>query len=124
MPENHKLTLVVARPGPLRYSLRALMSTVPEIEIVEETADVSSVLSVVAEHHPALVVLETGLLGDDMWTWFRQIKAAWPRARWIVLADNRRMQEGAVAAGADAVLLKGFPAARLVAAIEGLLREQ
>lgn len=124
MSENHKVTLVVARPGPLRYSLRALMSTVPEIEIVEETADVSSVLGVVAEHHPALVVLETGLLGDDMWTWFRQIKAAWPRARWIVLADNRRMQEEALAAGADAVLLKGFPAARLVAAIEGLLLEQ
>jgi len=44
--------------------------------------------------------------------------------RCIALADDVHQQQEAEAAGADVVLLKGFPAARLIATIEGLLSQE
>ena len=54
----------------------------------------------------------------------RRAKARWPQARCILLANDVQQHQEAEAAGADAVLLKGFPAARLVATIVGLLPQQ
>jgi DNA-binding response OmpR family regulator len=51
----------------------------------------------------------------------RQAKAKWPRARCIFLADSVQQQVEAEAAGADAVLLKGVPPAKLIATVVRLL---
>jgi DNA-binding NarL/FixJ family response regulator len=116
--------LIVAKPGPLRDGLRALMIAMPQIGAVDEVNDFSSALKMVFEHRPTLVLLDVGLISGDTWMTIRQAKARWPKARCILLADDVQQHQEAEAAGADAVLLKGFPAARLVATMVRLLPKQ
>ena len=124
MTKDCTSALIVAKPGPLRDGLRALMIAMPQIGAVDEVNDFSSALKMVFEHRPTLVLLDVGLISGDTWMTIRRAKARWPKARCILLADDVQQHQEAEAAGADAVLLKGFPAARLVATMVRLLPKQ
>ena len=119
MPEQVTLALIVAQPGPLRDSLQALMTTMPQIEIVAEANEPSALLRMSGRIQPDVVLLDASAPGNDVWAALRQIRAVWPRARAIVLVEESRQQRQAEEAGADVALLKGFPAAKLAAIIEG-----
>jgi hypothetical protein len=54
-----------------------------------------------------------------VWAALREIRERWARARTIVLVENSAQQAQAEEAGAEVALLKGFPAAKLAAIIEG-----
>jgi DNA-binding NarL/FixJ family response regulator len=114
-------TLIVARPGRLRDALSALLTTIPGLRIVGQADDGPSVLRMVAERHPTLVLLDSTLPDDEVKAVVRQIKAHWPQIRCIVLAGNPEQQQIVRNAGADEVLLKGYPAATLLASLEKLL---
>jgi DNA-binding NarL/FixJ family response regulator len=73
------------------------------------------------ECSPALVLMESNAGGKDVWITVRRVKARWPTARCIFLINDVQQCQEAEAAGADVVLLEGFPAGRLVAAIVKLL---
>ena len=124
MSKQVTLALIVARPGPLRNSLQALMTTMPQIEILAETSDPSALLRMGAEIQPHVVLLDASLPEDQVWAALRQIKEEWSRTRSIVLVKDSQQQQKAQAAGADVALLKGYPAAKLIAAIEGLLSRE
>jgi DNA-binding NarL/FixJ family response regulator len=115
------LALVAIQPGSLQDSLVALMTTLQQVKTVLIAEDAASALRAMAGHRPALVVLETSLPAEDGQSALRQIKAAWPSTRCIALADDVYEQDEAEASGADVVLLKGYPAAELIAAVERLL---
>jgi DNA-binding NarL/FixJ family response regulator len=123
MTQQGASVLIVAKPGPLREGLGALMSAIPQINRIDEVDSASLALAMVREQPPAVVLLGTFSLGDEIWRILRQIKAQWPRIRCVVLAENEQQGCEAQAAGADAVLLNGFPAARLVSTIQSLLLE-
>ncbi|MGD8967647.1 MAG: hypothetical protein PVI07_09075 [Anaerolineae bacterium] len=113
--------LIIARPEPLRDGLQALVGAMPQIGAVNVMSDVYSGLRDDLEPGPALSLLDADTTDDDVWLTVRRAKARWPRARTIVLASNVQQQAEAEAADADTVLLEGFPAGRLVAAIVKLL---
>lgn len=121
MPKQVTLAVIVARPGPLRSSLRALMTTVPRIEILAETADPSALLRMGAEMRPNVVLLDASLPEEQVRAALRQIRAEWSQTRSIILVEDSHQQRKVRAAGADVALIKGYPAAKLIAAIEGLL---
>ena len=121
MSKRVTLALVVARPGPLRNSLLALMTTMPQIEILAETTDPSALRRMGAGMQPDVVLLDASLPEDQVWAALGRIKAEWSQTRSIVLVEDSQQQQKAQAAGADVVLFKGYPAAKLIAAIEGLL---
>lgn len=121
MGETIASALIVAKPGPLRDGLRALLTAMPQIGAVDMASDLPSALRTVFEHSPALVLLDSDLTNGKVWLTVRRAKAKWPRAWCIFLANDLQQHQEAEAAGADAVLLKGFPAARLVAMIVRLL---
>lgn len=121
MTKNPTLALIVGKPSPLRDSLAALLTTIPRIGSVRQADDAPSALRMITERHLGVVLLDAYLAGDKNWTALRKIKAKSPRIPCIVLADSDQQQREAKAAGADAALLKGFPAPRLVATIERLL---
>jgi hypothetical protein len=50
-----------------------------------------------------------------------EVKSRWPLTRCLALADCVEQKEEAESAGADAVLIKGFTAAKFTATIEELL---
>ena len=119
--KSRALALIVAGPGRFRDSLRALLAAAPQIKAVNKVDDASSALRAVAEHHPDLVLLDGSLSSNEIWTVLRQIKVEQPQTRCIVLGDNGRQQQEARAAGADAILIKGFSATKLFQVIERLL---
>ena len=113
------LALIVARPGPLRDSLQALMTTMPQIEIVAEANDSSALLRMGDRIQPDIVLLDASLPENRDWAALGQIQEMWSQAWIIVLVESTSQQQQAQKAGADVALLKGFPAARLAAIIEG-----
>ena len=118
---DYTLALIVAEPGPLRDGLRALLIAMPQVDAVEEACDLSSALGMAFEHAPALALLDSGPAHSETWLAVRRVKAKWPRARCIFLADSVQQQYEAEAAGADAVLLKGVLPSRLIATVVRLL---
>ena len=113
--------LIVAKPGRVRDGLQALLAAISQTEIVGPADDGPSALRMITEHHPVLVLLDADLPDDGAPTVLGRIKSEWPQIRCIVLADNVRQQQAAQAAGADSVLIKGFPAAQLFATIKRLI---
>jgi DNA-binding NarL/FixJ family response regulator len=121
MPRQVTLAIVVARPGPLRSSLQTLMTTMPQIEILAETSDPSALLRMGAGIQPDVVLLDASLPEEQVWAALRQIKEEWRHTRSIVLVEDSQQEQEIEAAGADVALLKGYPAARLIATIEELM---
>ena len=115
------LALIVARPGPVRDGLRALLTAIPRIASLREIDDAASALRAVEQHRPVLVLISVGSPGDEVWDLLPQIKAGYPRTRFILLVDDVQQQQLAQAAGAEGVFLKGAPASRLSATIKHLL---
>ncbi|MFC2045892.1 response regulator [Chloroflexota bacterium] len=124
MPKQVTLAIIVAKPGPLRNSLQALMATMPQIEILAETSDPSALLRMGAEMQPDVVLLDASLPEDQVWAALRQIREEWSQTRSIVLVEDSQQQQKAQIAGADIALLKGHPAAKLIAVIDGLLSQE
>jgi DNA-binding NarL/FixJ family response regulator len=108
----------------MRDSLHFLLRTVPGIETVGSADDSSSALRIISDLCPALVLLDTNLPGEDTVTVLRRLQADACRPRCLVLADTRQQQRDAMAAGADAVLLKGYTTTRLFQVIQTLTSER
>lgn len=119
--EHDTAVLIVARPGRMRDSLLALLKSAPGISVVGQADSGASALSMIAMYRPALALLDTDLPDDQAFAVLEQTKTLEPRCRCLVLADEMRQLQDAMSAGADAVLLKGFPAARLFEVIENLV---
>jgi DNA-binding NarL/FixJ family response regulator len=121
MNDNRVCALIVSQPGPLRDGLRALLTAMPQIEIIGETNDSASVLGILQKHCPTLVLLDADLPGNEVWHGLETIKADWPEIRCIVLSSTVEQQQAAQLAGADSAPLKGFLAEKLYTTIEKLL---
>ena len=123
MKSPPKMALIVARPGPLRNSLFSLMISLPQINLVAESKDMTSLLRMGSQIQPDLVLLETGQPGDDIdWT-VRHIRTEWKASRTVVLVDDSAQQLEAEQAGADIVLFKGVRASYLMGIVEDLLSQ-
>ncbi len=117
------MALIVAQPGSLRNSLQTLLTTLPSIEIIAETRDMSTLLRMGNSFQPDLVLIETNA-GNNLFVVVQQIKKAWLNTRCVVLVDSKEQKETAIAAGADLTLFKGCRATDLINQIEGLLVEK
>lgn len=116
--------LVAARPDRMRDSLQILLKMVNEINVVGHADDSYSAVRMVSKHRPALLLLDTNLPGEEISTVLEQIRANGSQSRCLVLVDSVQQRQEAESAGADAALVKGFPAAKLFEVIKGLLSEQ
>jgi CheY-like chemotaxis protein len=100
-----------------RNGLRALLSTYLGIEVVGEAGDGRAALRLVETCKPDVVVMDVRMPGVDGLTATREIKTHWPKVRVVMLTLYEALQNEAVASGADAFLVKGCPAEKLLAAI-------
>jgi DNA-binding NarL/FixJ family response regulator len=113
--------LIIARPGPLRDGLHALVNTLPQLESVNVVADIDSALRENFNPGPALLLLDGDGSEGEVLRAVRRTQARWPESRTIILVSSVEQQDHAEAAGADAVVLQGFQPGRLVAAVLELL---
>ena len=119
--DGNEPVLIVGKPCRMRDSLHILLKTVSGIDIIGHADDGSAALRMVAEHRPALVLLDTNLPGEGFSTVLMRIKGNGFRSRCLVLTDSIQQRQEAQVAGADATLVKGFPAVKLFETIERLL---
>ena len=113
--------LIAAKPGWLQDGLQAIVRAVPQIEGVDRADDGPSALRMIAEHPPALILLDVDLSGDGIQAVLRQIKTGWPQIQCIVLVNNSQQGQIISADGADAVLVKGFSVTALTETVAKLL---
>ncbi len=113
--------LIAAKPGVERDGFQAVLMAIPRAKVMDPANDGAAALKAVAEHRPALILLDTNLPDYQVWTLLKQVKAQWPQVQCLVLADNRQQRQIAQAAGADHVLIKGCPAKEFYANINGML---
>jgi DNA-binding NarL/FixJ family response regulator len=100
-----------------RSGLRAVLALRPEIEIVGEAADGQEAVRLVAECRPDVVLMDARMPVMDGVEATRLIKERWPEVRVVVLTIHASYRDDALAAGADAFLIKGCAAADLLKAI-------
>jgi DNA-binding NarL/FixJ family response regulator len=113
--------LIVARLGPLRSGLQALLSSIPSIQSIDLADNGPAALKLFADRHPRLALLEGDSSSDQVWITLQEIKDMSPQTKCIVLVDSVQLGQTAEAAQADAVLLQGTSAYELVTTIEQLL---
>jgi DNA-binding NarL/FixJ family response regulator len=114
--------LIVDDQSRARQSLSALlMIDFPEIEL-SEASDGKEALRQVEAIHPDIVVMDVLMPGGDGIEATRSIKAHYPLTKVILYSMYAEYQSAALAAGADAFIMKGEPSETLVAAIAGLAK--
>ena len=117
---SKKMILIVAPPGGLQIGLQALLAVLHDVDVLV-AAEGSLALDVVERHSPSLVILDDDLPGDAALLASNRIKARWPDIRCLVLVDDEQQRQRLEQSSADLLLVKGYPAAKLIAAVEGLL---
>jgi len=113
--------LIASHSGRMRDSLRLLLAAAPGVEVVGCADDSASALIKVANLYPDLLLLDANLPGADMTTVLEKVRSNGSRPRCLVLVDTQRQQRDALAAGADAVLIKGYPTTKLFETIRDLM---
>jgi two-component system response regulator DegU len=124
MTKSQTRALIVTHRESLQNGLQALVMSIPQVDIIDQVDNGAQALQIIQEHRPDLVLLDTNLPNDEEWQMLERIKTLWPEIRCVVLADDVRQQREAVTLGADLVLLKGFPPAKLVETIETIVAKE
>lgn len=100
-----------------RDGLRALFATWPEIALVGEAANGQEAVRLVGERRPDIVVMDLQMPVMDGVAATRLIKQRWPEVTVIALTVHAVEQAAALAAGADAFVVKSGDPERLLAAL-------
>jgi DNA-binding NarL/FixJ family response regulator len=91
----------------------------PELEVIGEAADGQQAIHLVEERLPDVVVMDARMPIMDGMQATRLIKRRWPEVKVVVLTMYPVYRAQALAAGADAFLIKGCPPEELLEAIYG-----
>jgi DNA-binding NarL/FixJ family response regulator len=105
----------------VREGLRTILGTVPGIEVVDAVANGAEAVVAVAEHDPAIVLMDLNMPIKNGVQATREISATHPDVKVLVLTtyDAEDWVVDAIRAGAAGYLLKDAPRDQLVAAIKG-----
>jgi DNA-binding NtrC family response regulator len=90
------------------------------IVVVDYVQDAALLISRITASCPDLVLLDASIIEQEVMPILQQTKSLCPSIRYIGVAGNRELERAATAAGADAVLPRGFRTESLSGAIERL----
>jgi len=118
VPMGQQIRVLIADDNPhARDGLRALLQAWPGIEVIGEAANGGDAVGMAGELQPAVVLMDLRMPVVDGVEATRDIKARWPQVKVVVLTIYPIRRAEALAAGADAVLLKGCSMDELLKAI-------
>jgi len=105
----------------IRHGIRALLSSVEDVDIVGEVSTADDAVRLARELVPDVVLMDQDMPGDG-WAATRSIKEQLPDIEIIVMTDRlddvKALQ--AIDAGATGYILKDIPAANLTAALKAV----
>ena len=122
MTKKTVLALFVSNAGSLQNGLLALLTTIPQVTPMLVGEEHSIAMRLVENHQPTLAIMDISMPG--VVETIRQIKELCPQIHLIVLVNNVEGQKDAKELGVDRVLLKGFPAQKLVDVVEELIDQR
>ena len=120
---TRKEVLIVSPPGDLQIGLQALLITHLDVDVLV-VGEAASGMMAIERHSPAVVVLDQNILGQMVPAFVQDVKACWPLIHCIVLANDDLGRQEMIAAGADQVVIKGVPGARLISDIKLVLNQE
>lgn len=121
---NTKLViLIVTPPGDLQIGLQALLTTHLDVDVLV-TGGESSALKVIETQKPALVILDNNLPRNTVPMIIQNIKSNYSDIDYIVMVNDDAGRKKMLKIGVDLIVVKGFPAAKLIALIEKLLSQK
>ena len=100
-----------------RRGLRAVLNLRPEVVVVGEAMDGEEAVRLVAALRPDVILIDARVPRMDGVEATRLIKERWPEIRVVVLTIHAGYRAEALAAGADAFLIKGCSREDLLGAI-------
>jgi DNA-binding NarL/FixJ family response regulator len=121
MPKQTQLAIIVAKPGHLWDGVQSLLRTLPQIEIIAEIKRPSVLLKMGREMQPDLILLDASWIGENTLKAIAKTNEEWSNTKCVVVVEDSQHHQALYDAGADLVVQQGFPATKLVAAIEKLL---
>ena len=110
------VTAGIVAPTWLHESLTVLLEAAPDMRIRTCATTVEALLSAPAEEPPDVVLLYAASRRTA--SQVAEVKSAWPQTHCIVLIEYYRFQSAAKEAGADAILLEGLAAGRLLKTLD------
>lgn len=105
-----------------RKGLRALMLTQPDIQVVGEATNGQQAIQFIEENKPDVVIMDAFMPKMNGLEATRIIKKRWKKIRVIILTLHEGIREEAIAAGADAFLVKGCSPDEIFQEIKNLRR--
>lgn len=118
------IRILVADDHPVvRGGLVALLRTIPGLEVVGEASDGEAAVRGVRDHRPDVVLMDVRMPGTDGIEATRQVRAAVPESRVLMLTmyDDDATLFTAMKAGAQGYLLKEAEQDDIVRAIRGIV---
>ena len=100
-----------------RAGLRTLLVTEPDVAVVGEAINGQEAVRFVEERRPDIVLLDLQMPIMDGVQATRLIKQCWPDVTIVVVTMHAAEQATALAAGADAFVIKGDAPERLLAVL-------
>src|SRR5687767_11002855 len=98
------LSVVLADDHPIvRQGLRAILQTVPDVQLVGEAADGREALRLVGRVRPDVLVLDVQMPRLDGFGVARRVRRRWPRTRVVVLSMHKDTAYVAAALRAGAI---------------------
>jgi DNA-binding NarL/FixJ family response regulator len=114
--------LIADDQQPARQGLKALLTQCPEVEIVGEAANGREVTLLIAACRPDIVLMDMQMPEMDGLAATQSLKINWPHVKVIALTVYGQYKTKALAAGADAFLMKGCSTEALLDTIFNLSR--
>ena len=102
-----KRILIADDQRPARKGLHALLSLYTQVEVIGEAVDGQDAVNLVAERRPDVVLMDMRMPVMDGLEATRRIKSRTPGVRVVMLTLHAEYEAEALAAGADAFLVKG-----------------
>ena len=90
-----------------RKGLRALMLTQPDIQVIGEATNGERAIQFIKDHKPDVVIMDVFMPKMNGLEATKIIKKRWRNIRVVILTLHDDIREEAIAAGADAFLVKG-----------------
>ena len=113
--------LVIARQGPVRDGLQAVLRALPGVIAQDPVEDEGSALDRFQEDIPGLILIDSSLPENEARAILEYAKANKPQVYCLIIVKGHLNRSGMEAAGADIVLVEGVSAERLSKTIKAAL---
>jgi len=113
--------LIIAKPGQVRDGLRALLHAMPGVDVVDRPCDDMLSADLLAEHHPALILVDCRLVDTRTLDALKRFKTQDPEVCFLILVEDVEQRQLAQDTGFEHVLIKGSSAEKLAKTARELL---